>query len=126
MCAVLKYDNKILVLKRKEDDKDMPGVWEFPSGNADVGENLYNALIREIWEETGIKLNTNDLKIVSLQQYENEKKDYIKCSVQINFVANFKEIPNVILSEEHTNYDWVTRDAEEIDEFLSEILKEVE
>lgn len=104
----------------------MPGVWEFPSGNAETGENLHNALIREVWEETGIKLNNNDLKIVSLNQYESEKKDYIKCSVQINFVANFKEMPNVTLSNEHVNYKWVTRDAEEIDEFLGEILNEIQ
>lgn len=126
MCAVLRYKNKFLVLKRSEDDEDMPGVWEFPSGNAEVGENLHDALIREVWEETGIKLNKNTLKIVSLQQYESEKSDYIKCSVQINFVANIKELPNITLSEEHTNYDWVERDAEEIDDFLDEILKEVE
>lgn len=126
MCAVLRYGNKFLVLKRSEDDEDMPGVWEFPSGNAEVGENLHNALIREVWEETGIKLNKNNLKIVSLQQYESEKSDYIKCSVQINFVANIKELPNITLSEEHTNYNWVERDAEEIDDFLGEILKEVE
>lgn len=125
MCAVLRYKNKFLVLKRSEDDEDMPGVWEFPSGNAEVGENLHDALIREVWEETGIKLNKNTLKIVSLQQYESEKSDYIKCSVQINFVANIKELPNITLSEEHTNYNWVERDAEEIDYFLDEILKDV-
>lgn len=126
MCAVLKHGNKFLVLKRSEDDEDMPGVWEFPSGNAEVGENLHDALIREVWEEIGIKLNKQDLKIVSIQQYESEKSDYIKCSVQINFVANLKKIPNINLSEEHTDYDWVVRESEKIDKFLSEILDEVE
>lgn len=126
MCAVLKHEDKFLVLKRPEDDEDMPGVWEFPSGNAETGENLQDALIREVWEETGVELDRKSLKIVSLQQYESEKSDYIKCSVQINFVANLKEMPSIILSEEHTDYKWVARDAEEIDEFLNEILVEVE
>lgn len=126
MCAVLKHEDRFLVLKRAEDDEDMPGVWEFPSGNAEVGENLHNALIREVWEETGIQLDKKDLKILSLRQYESEKSDYIKCSVQINFVANLKELPSITLSQEHTNYNWVTKDAEEIDDFLAEILENVE
>lgn len=126
MCGVLKCKDKVLVLKRPEDDEDMPGVWEFPSGNAEVGEDLHDALIREVWEETGVKLDKKNLNIVSLQQYESEKVDYIKCSVQINFVAELNEMPKVTLSEEHTAFKWVTRDAEEIDEFLNEILVEVE
>ena len=126
MCGVLKCGDSVLVLKRPENDEDMPGVWEFPSGNAEVGEDLHEALIREVREETGVELNKKNLKIISLQQYESEKEDYIKCSVQINFVVKLKKMPEVRLSEEHTAYKWVTRNAEEIDEFLNEILKEVE
>lgn len=126
MCGVLRCKDKFLVLKRPEDDEDMPGVWEFPSGNAEVGEDLREALIREVWEETGVRLNKKDLKIVSLQQYESEKADFIKCSVQINFVAQLNERPEITLSQEHTAFKWVDRNAEEIDEFLNEILVEIE
>lgn len=125
LCCVLKCGDSVLVLKRSEDDDDMPGVWEFPSGNAEVGENLHKALIREVWEETGIELNKKNLKIISLQQYESEKEDYIKCSVQINFEVKLKRMPDVTLSEEHTAYKWVTKNAKELDEFLNEILMEV-
>ena len=125
LCCVLMCKDKVLVLKRSEDDEDMPGVWEFPSGNAEVGENLHDALIREVMEEAGIKIDKKNLKIISLQQYESEKPKYIKCSVQINFVVTLSEMPKVILSIEHTAFKWVTKDAEEIDEFLNEILMEI-
>jgi putative (di)nucleoside polyphosphate hydrolase len=33
----------------------LPGAWQFPQGGVDTGESLESALIREIWEEIGLK-----------------------------------------------------------------------
>ncbi len=104
MCGVLKFNDEYLVLKRTDDDDDMAGCWEFPSGNAECGENLIDALIREIKEETSITINKDDVKLCSFSQYESEKADYIKCSVQLNFLVNLKQKENVVISEEHADY----------------------
>ena len=43
--------------------KDIPGQWQFPQGGLDEGEDLLEAVKREIHEETGIK--ANDIKLLA-------------------------------------------------------------
>lgn len=125
MCGVVKCGDEFLVLKRPDEDEDMAGVWEFPSGNAECGEDLIDALVRELNEEAGLEVDKNKIRILSLDQYESEKPDYIKCSVQINFLCEYEEKPQIVISEEHTAYDWVKKDSEKIDEFLLNIIKTI-
>lgn len=52
MCMV--YDgDKVLVQDKK--DKDYPGI-TFPGGHVEYGESLTGAVIREVFEETGLKI----------------------------------------------------------------------
>lgn len=124
MCGVIKCGDEFLILKRPDDEQDMPGIWEFPSGNAEVGEDLTQALKREIFEETGI-IFENKPSLISISQYNSEKPTYIKCSVQINYLIDFKEKPKVNLSNEHVDYMWVKKDSPFMDEFLLEIVNQI-
>lgn len=50
--AVLeRSDGKILLHKRSDFD-----VWAFPGGGAEEGESAENCIIREVFEETGLKI----------------------------------------------------------------------
>jgi len=42
------------------------GTWTMPGGKLDFGEDLKEAAIREVLEETGIKLKKENLKFISL------------------------------------------------------------
>ena len=42
-------------MSRKTDDF-MGGIDELPSGNMEQGENIYEALVREVKEETGLNV----------------------------------------------------------------------
>ena len=52
MCLIYK-DNKILVQERTK--SDWPGI-TLPGGHVEKGENFYDAIIREVKEETGLTL----------------------------------------------------------------------
>ena len=50
--VVLNKDNKVFVAKRIDNPKNF---WQMPQGGVDDGENFFNAALRELEEETGMK-----------------------------------------------------------------------
>ena len=64
--VVLNKENKVFVAKRIDNKKNF---WQMPQGGVDKGEDLYEAAIRELNEETSIKSVTLIKKIDSLLTY---------------------------------------------------------
>ena len=99
---ILNEKNKVLIMSRKTDDF-MGGIDELPSGNMEQGENIYDALVREVKEET-------NLDVVNVKSYIGSF-DYIsgsgKKARQYNFVLDVKNTENIILTE-HDEYNWLT------------------
>jgi len=61
---VLSRDKKIIIVNQNHDS------WSLPKGHIDPGESAYDAAVREIYEESGVK----DLKYIkSLGYYERFK-----------------------------------------------------
>ena len=57
MCMITQ-DEKVLVLDRK--NPDWPGI-TFPGGHVEPGEAFVDAVIREVWEETGLTVENPTL-----------------------------------------------------------------
>jgi 8-oxo-dGTP diphosphatase len=53
--ALIDADHRILIAQRPE-GKTLAGLWEFPGGKVEPGERPETALIRELAEELGIKV----------------------------------------------------------------------
>lgn len=60
--VAVKEKGKILVVK--EAKKEVRGLWNFPSGKVNIGENLIKAAERETLEETGYKIKIADFCFV--------------------------------------------------------------
>jgi len=52
-CALIDPDGRVLIAQRPE-GKAMAGLWEFPGGKVEAGEQPEQSLIRELREELGI------------------------------------------------------------------------
>ena len=60
---VFTKDNKVLTTQRHP-DKSYPLKWENTGGSVLKGENIFQGAVRELYEETGIKVSEFDLKFV--------------------------------------------------------------
>ncbi|WP_265580958.1 NUDIX hydrolase [Methanofollis aquaemaris] len=50
-------EGRVLLLRRAEDLKKYPGLWELPGGTVKEGESLPGCLVRTVLEETGLALD---------------------------------------------------------------------
>jgi len=81
-CAVIRQGGGILIARRRAKDH-LGGLWEFPGGKRIAPESLGACLVREIWEELGIRIRPGRYlgridyrypeKRVSLYFYECER-----------------------------------------------------
>ena len=69
ICLVYK-DDEILVIDRKK--KDWPGL-TFPGGHVEKNENFNDSVIREVKEETGLKIKKPIL--CGIEEFKTKKED---------------------------------------------------
>lgn len=59
--ALLDGEGRVLLAQRPE-GKNLAGLWEFPGGKVEAGERPEDALVRELHEELGIKVDSSHLR----------------------------------------------------------------
>ena len=65
--VVLNKENKVFVAKRIDNPKNF---WQMPQGGVDEGEKYFDAMKRELFEETGIKDFEVIKEIEGMTEYE--------------------------------------------------------
>ncbi len=94
---------RYLMLKR---NSKKGGFWQPITGNVELGETFEQAAVRELREETGI---TEFIRIFdtgySFEFFDDNRQQYEKV-----FAVEIKTETKVILSEEHTEFQWATKD----------------
>lgn len=61
-CGLVIHDKKVLMLQRFEEEcKDAHLKWEFPGGKVDFGETPEEAIVREVFEEAGVKVEVQKM-----------------------------------------------------------------
>ena len=94
--VMVKQDNKCLMVQ--ENWGDVKGMWNFPAGHLDEGENIFDGAIREAKEETGYDVELTGLVNIQNVLYNNRHVILIMFEAkiiggEINFDTN--EIMNV-------------------------------
>jgi 8-oxo-dGTP diphosphatase len=59
-CVLLDAEGRVLLARRPE-GRPLAGLWEFPGGKIEAGEEPEDAVIRELHEELGIAIAKQDL-----------------------------------------------------------------
>jgi colanic acid biosynthesis protein WcaH len=98
--AIITFEGKFLLLKRN--NPPVKGEWWLPGGRVRKGEDLVEAVRREVLEETGLKCN-------SIRQVGVINQVFPEChTISIYYLVEV-ENSNVMLNEEHSDYKWVSR-----------------
>lgn len=100
----VQYDGKFLMLLRN-DEKDEGNKWCTPGGKVDKGETQGDAVIREIYEETGIALQPEQLVFFNTVYVRYPNYDFVFHT----YSADVAELPQLTVSAgEHKDALWTT------------------
>jgi len=106
-------NNKVLLGKRHPDPEKADsqlhgeGTWTMPGGKLDFGESFEEGAYREVLEETGIKLNKNKLKLVSITNDRVTDVHFITIGL---LCEDFEGEPKVMEPDEITEWKWFPLD----------------
>lgn len=94
-------DGRFLITKRHP-DKKFGNMWEFSSGGTLASETTTVSAIRELYEETDIKVNEDELKLLATYVHNNQFMD-------IYFVKKDLSLSDIRLNpEEAVDVKWAT------------------
>ncbi|PRQ28209.1 putative hydrolase [Rosa chinensis] len=72
---LLNQNREVLVVQEKSGKFEGTGVWKFPTGVVDEGEDIYAAAVREVKEETGV-----DSEFVEVLAFRQSHKSFFEKS----------------------------------------------
>ncbi|MBI3190649.1 NUDIX hydrolase [archaeon] len=103
--AVIKKDNKFLILLRSLGAKYFPEHWDFPGGALEPNEEPFAGIEREVFEETALKIKA--LKIVGIYELDldNVGKNTHRFTVYSARIISGGVKP----SHEHLRFKWATK-----------------
>ncbi len=118
--AFIVKENSILILKRRDDETFLPGVWEVPGGGIDQGETIEQGVIRETQEEAGIAATVGPLF-----GYFEYVDGYGQKTVNLNFLCSMKNAQQQVdvSSGEMAGFNWITLEEFKTISFTSSIME---
>lgn len=100
--ALIIRDKKILIIKRNLKEDVYANEWDLPGGKMEFGETPIESIKREVFEETGIKIEV--IKPLDVWTFfKNNKKIQV---IGITFLARMIS-GKIKIGKEHTRYAWI-------------------
>jgi 8-oxo-dGTP diphosphatase len=95
-------NGRCLLLRRSASSKNNAGMWDFPGGKVDAGEKFDEALVREVEEETGLK--------IALEKVAGAAQSQLLDRIVVYLVMQGRGLSGLVtLSSEHDQFAWVPR-----------------
>lgn len=120
--ALVKQNNKYLFLRRSKDFKAGPQKWDIPGGRIESDEPLYEALAREVKEETGLTLESVEKLLAAQDIFAPEKNLHV---IRLTYAASASG--ELVISDEHDDFRWMSlaqiREEPHVDTYLKEVLE---
>lgn len=105
--AIIKRNDKFLIVQRSPQSKTFSGLWQFPEGKLELGEQPAKALEREIKEELGLRVKkTRFVEALTLVFPIGKENMHL-----LRLVSKLEVSGKVKLSEEHVECKWVTKQS---------------
>ncbi|HSE61712.1 MAG TPA: reverse transcriptase-like protein [Candidatus Saccharimonadales bacterium] len=101
--AIIKQDQKVLLLRRSSGNELYRGLYELPGGKVEFGEDPRAAIQREITEETGREVETLQLFDV---HSELDVRDVQHQYIVLVFLVSLRPDTTLELSGDHDKYAW--------------------
>ena len=103
--ALIKNQNKdkFLVIKRHKNEIAYPGKWAFPGGKVEKGQNVLEALKREVFEEVGLEIEDSRKFLNDFTFLRPDGHNVIGFVFEV--IAKSEDVN---LSDEFEDYKWVS------------------
>jgi 8-oxo-dGTP diphosphatase len=107
VAAVIRTPGGAYLLMRRAADRDFgAGVWECVTGRVQQGESFEQALHREVYEETGLRVAVDF--IVALTHFHRGTKTPNTELQGVTFCCSTTAEATLMLNSEHDAYRWLT------------------
>ncbi|TXS55765.1 NUDIX hydrolase [Streptomyces sp. t39] len=103
--AVVREDGRLLAIRRADN-----GTWELPGGVLELTEAPEEGVVREVWEETGVRVEVDELTGV----YKNTTRGIVALVFRCKPSGGIERT-----SDESTAVEWLT--PEQVAERMTEV-----
>ncbi len=110
-CWIMNKKGEILLQKRSSTKRRNPNKWAKTGGQVDAGENVKDAIFREVKEELGITIPKEQIKVIDIHKSSDKNKRF---AYNFIFVVNYKINDYILQEEEVSGVKYVTIEEMEL------------
>lgn len=104
--GLIEKEGKYLVSRRSQLNNYMPLKWDIPGGEVEFGETTEQALVREIDEETRLKVIVGKVQHIFSSINEGTGKQHF----QVIYLCKYMSGEVKLNPEEHDKFEWVSKE----------------